>query len=105
MPSAKNRTKSVSIIPAITKFRFIVITSSVSFAACADLAARLAAAFGAVYAHGTIQVDTTAACFIITFRFNLLFHTYHVPSYKISSMSSVENPTSSSSSIELGSYP
>ena len=24
MPSAKNRTKSVSIIPAITKFRFIV---------------------------------------------------------------------------------
>ena len=65
MPSARNRTKSVSIIPAITKFRFKSIPSSASFAACADLAARLAAAFGVVYMHGTIEVYTTAACFII----------------------------------------
>ena len=88
----------MSIIPAITKFRFKSIPSSASFAACADLAARLAAAFGAVYTHGTIEVYTAAACFIVTFRFNLLFHTYHAPSYKISSMSSMVNPCSNNRS-------
>lgn len=70
MPSAKNRTKSVSIIPAITKFRFIVIISSASFAARTGLAARLAAAFGAIYVHGAVEVYTTAACLIIRLHFS-----------------------------------
>ena len=70
MPSAKNRTKSVSIMPAITQFRFKSIPSSAPFAARADLAARLAAAFDAVYVHGTIEVNTTAACLIIRLHFS-----------------------------------
>ena len=98
MPSAKNRTKSVSIMPAITQFRFKSIPSSAFFAACADLAARLAAAFDAAHVHGTIEVYTAAAHLIITFRFNFPLHHYHVPSYKISSMSSVENPCSNNRS-------
>ena len=98
MPSAKNRTKSVSIMPAITQFRFKSIPSSASFAARADLAARLAAAFGAVHMHGAVEVYTAAAHLIITFRFIFLLHHYHVPSYKISSMSSVENPCSNNRS-------
>lgn len=60
----------MSIIPAITKFRIKSIPSSASFAACADLAARLAAAFGAVYMHGAIQVYTAAAYFIIRLHFS-----------------------------------
>ena len=88
----------MSIIPAITKFRFIVIISSASFAARVDLAARLAAAFDAAHVHGTIEVYTAAAHLIITFRFNFPLHHYHVPSYKISSMSSVENPCSNNRS-------
>ena len=74
-------------------------TSSASFAARADLAARLAAAFGMVHMHGTVEVYTAAACFIITFHFDFLLHTYHVPSYKISSISIVVKPWSRSLSI------
>ena len=73
MPSAKNRTKSVSIMPAITQFRFKSIPSSASFAARADLAARLAAAFGAVYMHGAVQVNAAAAHLVGAFHL-CIFH-------------------------------